>query len=343
MLTYKPWLLYGATGRTGTLIAEEAVAKGHRPVLAGRDPVRLRRLAERLNLTWTAGPVTDMARLIGDARLVLLAAGPFGVTSPPVLRACLDAGVHYLDLANEIPVVSAVLGVGDLAHQRNVTVLPAVGFGTVASDGLARHVADQVPAAVQLDLAILLGTDGSSAGARASTMQALAEGGRIRRGGRLVRTRLGAGARRQGTPIGDRTLVPVPTADLVVTGHTTGIADITVSFPLPMPPAAARLVMPVLPVLARASGKLPQRVARPDSTKEPATVESYLWARAAAADGRTAQAWVRTGEGYAYTARAAILAVEATLRAEPLGATTVARAFGPELSILAGGELLAAA
>src|SRR6266581_1158823 len=253
MFTYEPWLLYGATGRTGTLIAEEAVARGHRPMLAGRDPDRLRRLAERLDLTWAAGPATELARLIGDARLVLLAAGPFGATAPPVLRACLDAGVHYLDIANEIPVAAAE------ARQRGITVLPAVGFGTVASDGLARHVADQVPGATRLDLAILLGTDGSSAGAKASAMQALASGGRIRRDGRLVHRRLGAGSRRQPTPIGDRTLVPVPTGDLVVTGHTTGIPDITVSFPVPMPPVAAKLAMPALPVLAWAAGKLPQR------------------------------------------------------------------------------------
>jgi short subunit dehydrogenase-like uncharacterized protein len=344
MFTNKPWLLYGATGRTGTLIAEEAVGRGHRPVLAGRDPDRLRRLAERLDLTWAAGPVTQLARLIGDARLVLLAAGPFGATAPPVLRACLDAGVHYLDIANEIPVASAVLAADDKARQRGITVLPAVGFGTVASDGLARYVADQVPGAIRLDLAILLGTDGSSAGAKASTMAALAGGGLIRRNGRLVRSRLGVGARRQRTPIGDRTLVPVPTGDLVVTGHTTGIPDITVSFPVPMPPLAATLAMPALPVLAWAAGKLPQRATPSDpATTRPATVDSHLWARATAADGRTDQAWVRTGEGYRYTARAAIRAVEATLRSEPLGATTVARAFGPGLSFEAGGELVAAA
>src|SRR3954465_145315 len=72
MFTNNPWLLYGATGRTGTLIAQEAVARGHRPVLAGRDPDRLRGLAERLDLPWVAGPAT--ARLIGDANLVLLTA-----------------------------------------------------------------------------------------------------------------------------------------------------------------------------------------------------------------------------------------------------------------------------
>jgi short subunit dehydrogenase-like uncharacterized protein len=336
------WLLYGATGRTGTLIAEQAVARGHRPLLAGRDPDRLRRLGERLDLPWSAGRASEVAGFIGDARLVLLAAGPFATTAPPVLRTCLDAGVHYLDIANEIPVASAVLGAGDTAVQRRITALPSVGFGTVASDGLARYVADQVPNAIQLDMAILLGTDRSSAGARASTMQGLARGGRVRRDGRLVRTRLGAGARRQGTPIGDRTLVPVPTCDLVVTGCTTGIPDITVSFPVRMPPLAAELAMPALPLIAWASGKFPTPARPSDPTKQPATIESYLWARATAGDGQTAEAWACTGEGYAYTARAAVLAVEATLGSEPLGATTVARAFGPELSFEAGGELIAA-
>ncbi len=42
------WMLYGATGYTGTLIAEEAVRRGHRPILAGRNAEKLRSLAKRL-------------------------------------------------------------------------------------------------------------------------------------------------------------------------------------------------------------------------------------------------------------------------------------------------------
>ncbi len=341
MFTNKRWLLYGATGRTGTLIAEEAVARGHRPVLAGRDPGRLRRLAERLDLPWVAGPATEISQLLGDSRLVLLAAGPFAATAPAVLRACLERGVHYLDIANEIPVAEAALAADEEAFRRGISVLPAVGFGTVASDGLARHVADQVPEARRLEIAILAGTDGSSAGATASRMQVLAGGGRTRRDGRLMRTRLGAGSRRQQTPIGELTLVPVPRGDLVVSAHTTGIPDITVSVALPLPPGAAKLALPALPHVARLAGRLPRRAARGNSAS--GTVEGHVWARATAADGTTAQAWMRTGEGYAYTARSAVLAVEATLGSEPLGATTVARAFGSEPSFQAGGELLAAA
>src|SRR5262245_11556110 len=244
MFTNEPWLLYGATGRSGTLIAEEAVAKGHRPVLAGRDRDRVRRLAERLDLPWVVGQPSEVGEILGDARLVLLVAGPFGATSPLVLRACLDAGVHYLDIANEIPVAEAVLASDEAARRRGITALPAVGFGTVASDGLALHVAEQVPDATRLELAVLLETDGTSAGARASRMQTLSGGGRIRRDGRLVHARLGSGARRHATPVGDRTLVPVPTADLIVSARTTGIANITMSVPVPMPPFVAELLMP---------------------------------------------------------------------------------------------------
>jgi len=340
MSTNDSWLLYGASGRTGTLIAEAAVARGHRPVLGGRDADRIRQLAERLDLPWVIGETTEMQRLIGGTRLVLLTAGPFGATAPVVLRACLEAGVHYLDIANEIAVAQAALAADPEARRRGVTVLPAVGFGTIASDGLARHVAEQVPEATDLDLAIMLATDGSSAGASASRADALTGGGRAVRNGRLTRTRLGADAWRSSTPIGVRTLIAAPTADLVVTAHTTGIPNITVSVPVSMPPAVAKLVMPLLPVAARASRALPRRDRAAQPSDEPRSLESYVWARAAFGDGNSAEAWLRTGEGYAYTARAAVLAVEATLAAEPLGATTVAKAFGSTLCFEAGGELV---
>jgi hypothetical protein len=171
----------------------------------------------------------------------------------------------------------------------------------------------------------------------------LAAGGWTRRDGWLERARLGAGAHRQSTPIGDRTLVPVPTADLVVSAHTTDAPNITVSMPVGMPPVVAELVMPALPLIARVTRNRRARPKPGRSDEGTATEESYVWARATSSDGEAVEAWARTGEGYAYTARAAVLAVEATLQSEPLGATTVARAFGPELSFNAGSELVAAA
>src|SRR3954453_19163043 len=127
MFTNTPWMLYGATGRTGTLIAERAVAMGPRPLLAGRDARRLAPLAERLGLPWVAAAPDELQRDLGDARLVLLAPGPFQSLSGPGLQARLRAGIHYLDIANEIGVIERVLA----TRTERITAIPAVGFGTV--------------------------------------------------------------------------------------------------------------------------------------------------------------------------------------------------------------------
>ena len=41
------WLLYGANGYTGRLIAEEAARRGLRPILAGRDRTSVGEVAGR--------------------------------------------------------------------------------------------------------------------------------------------------------------------------------------------------------------------------------------------------------------------------------------------------------
>jgi short subunit dehydrogenase-like uncharacterized protein len=38
----KPWMIYGANGYTGRLIAEEAVLQGLRPILAGRNKKKIK-------------------------------------------------------------------------------------------------------------------------------------------------------------------------------------------------------------------------------------------------------------------------------------------------------------
>ena len=43
------WMLYGAAGYTGSLIAQHACDIGHRPLLAGRSEPALKALAHRLD------------------------------------------------------------------------------------------------------------------------------------------------------------------------------------------------------------------------------------------------------------------------------------------------------
>ena len=45
-----PWMLYGANGYTGQLIAREAARRGWQPILAGRSREKIVRLANELGL-----------------------------------------------------------------------------------------------------------------------------------------------------------------------------------------------------------------------------------------------------------------------------------------------------
>src|SRR5579875_2430852 len=92
------WLIYGANGYTGELVARLAVVRGERPVLAGRSAAKVAPLAGELGLE---DPAALRAGLDGmDA--VAHCAGPFSATAGPMARACIEAGRHYLDVTGEI-------------------------------------------------------------------------------------------------------------------------------------------------------------------------------------------------------------------------------------------------
>src|SRR5215210_6724222 len=94
------WMIYGANGYTGELIAREAAKRGMKPILAGRSAERIEPLARELGFESRVFPV-ERPNLDG-VELVLHCAGPFVRTSEPMVRACLDAGAHYFDITGEI-------------------------------------------------------------------------------------------------------------------------------------------------------------------------------------------------------------------------------------------------
>ena len=57
------WMLYGAYGRTGRLILDEALRRGHRPVLAGRDAAQLAALRQETGLNTQHLPLEDGSAL----------------------------------------------------------------------------------------------------------------------------------------------------------------------------------------------------------------------------------------------------------------------------------------
>src|ERR1700689_2904290 len=113
------WMIYGAYGYTGRLVAALATERGELPVIAGRAERRLRELGERFELEHRTATLADPAALraaLNGFDVVAHCAGPFSSTSEPMVDACLATGTHYLDITGEIDVLEAVLARDDEAR-----------------------------------------------------------------------------------------------------------------------------------------------------------------------------------------------------------------------------------
>jgi len=347
-MTEKPWMLYGASGYTGTMIAERAVALGHRPILGGRSPVALEALATRLGVPYRVIDLGDRdatAAGLRDVSLVCNAAGPFENTSGPLMQAALKERCHYVDIANEIPVFQMAQAADAAAQAAGIALIPGVGFGVTVSNCLTRFVSSLMPDAVNLDCASVAYVAHRGAGVLKTAIGLIIQGGVVRRLGQLTSWPLGTGAIQIAFPDGDRTLTPIPTGDLEAAYWMTGIPNVTIySADLPVTPVA-RIGF----AIARQGLKRPgirrfveRRIERktqnvtllPETTNQ----HSYGWARASNAAGETVEAWLQLGEGYAATAALAVRAVERLVASDLKGAFTPAAAFGADF-ILEIGEV----
>jgi short subunit dehydrogenase-like uncharacterized protein len=337
-----PWMIYGANGFTGELAAREAARRGLRPVLAGRNAETIGALARELGLDHRAFPLDDpaaiAAALAGPPKIaaVLHCAGPFVRTSAPMVRACLAAGAHYLDITGEIAVFEKVLAQGEAARQAGVALLPGVGFDVVPSDCLAAQLAAALPGATELTLAFYTDRGTISRGTLKTMIESLPATGAVRRDGRIVPVPVAWDAREIDFGRGGRRwAMTIPWGDVSTAYHSTGIPNIRVYSGTP-PRAIRRLrrIAPLLPLagwppLKRFLQRQVERRVTGPTPEVRSTARVYLWGEAKDAAGRSVTARLETPEAYAFTA---VSAVEAAHRAaggrvQP-GAWTPSRAFG---------------
>jgi short subunit dehydrogenase-like uncharacterized protein len=335
-----PWMIYGANGYTGELVAREAVRRGLSPVLAGRSAEAVRRLAGELGLASRAFSLDDRggtaAELYG-VEAVLHCAGPFRHTSAPMVRACLATRAHYLDITGEIDVFEAVLARGEEARRAGVALLPGVGFDVVPSDCLAARLAAALPDASELALAFWAAGGSTSRGTLKTMIEGLPHAGAVRRNGRIVSVPIAWDAREIDFGTGRRWTMTIPWGDVSTAWHSTGIPNIRVY--TAASPARIRRLKRLAPLLPLAGWKpvkrlalswVERRVTGP-SPEQRQSGRMYLWGEVRNAAGRTVTATVETPEGYRFTAIAAVESMARVLagKVQP-GAWTPSRAFGAD-------------
>jgi len=338
-----PFLLYGAYGYTGRLIADLAVARGLRLTLAGRDAGKLAAVAGPLGLDAVPLALDDPAALdaaLADVPLVLHAAGPFSATSVPMVEACLRTGTHYLDVTGEIAVFEALAARDAEAKAAGITVLPGTGFDVVPTDCLAAHLHARLPSATALKLAIRFSSSASH-GTAQTMVEGLGLGGTMRRGGRIVGVPP-AHDSVEATFSGGKTAtcVAIPWGDVSTAFHSTGIPTITTYAAMPAAAArvmkASRYLGPVLqsgPVQALLRGIVSRTVTGPDAEARERG-RSLVWGEVTdGAGGRAVATWAGP-EGYAFTADAALRSALAVLEGRAAaGFQTPSTASGADFAL----------
>ncbi len=334
------FLLYGATGYTGELIARAAAQQGLRPLLAGRSEQSVSKLANELGLSYRVFALENPADIesgLADVQVVLNCAGPFTYTSRRLARACIQTSTHYLDLAGEVPEFQELAMLDADAKAASVMLLPGVGFGVAPSDCLALHLKSRLPSATQLSLAFhALG--GVSRGTLINLLKDIPHKGVIRRNGNLVPMRAGVEKRIIRFEQGSFTAVTNPwRGDVFTAYYSTGIPTIKAYTVFP---GALRVVMAMsTPLKGILSSTAVQGFLKRQMQNQPAGPteqerrqgRTLLWGEVTDESGRKAVSRLIGPEAYDFTGLTALTVVEQVLQGNVrTGFRTPAQVYGAD-------------
>ncbi|MFN3581431.1 MAG: saccharopine dehydrogenase family protein, partial [Pseudomonas sp.] len=236
------WMIYGANGYTGELLAREAHKQGLKPVLAGRNRSAIEALGQELDLPCRIFDLRDSQGAhagLKDISAVAHCAGPFSATSQPMIDACLANHCHYLDITGEIDVFLACQKRHTEAEKANIVICPGVGFDVIPTDCLAATLKAELPDAENL----ALGFDsrsGFSPGTARTSIEGLKMGGKVRSKDKIRSVPLAWQSREIDFGNGTKHAVTIPWGDVATAWFSTGIDNIEVFIPM-APSAATRL------------------------------------------------------------------------------------------------------
>lgn len=322
-------LIYGANGYTGELIAREAVARGLTPTLAGRNHKKVTHLAQELGLQARAFPLNNAAAIathIKGHSVVLNCAGPFSATAEPMMKACIAAQAHYLDITGEIAVFELAHSLHSAAEAAGIVLCPGVGFDVIPTDCVAMALKEALPDATHL----ALGFDsrsGFSPGTAKTSVEGLAQGGKIRRNGNIITVPLAYKVRRIDFGNGEKNAMTIPWGDVSTAYHSTGIGNVEVYIPgsprLINRAKRANYIRPVLGlglVQKLIKARIAKTVSGPNAEQRQ-NMPTYVWGEATNAQGKSKTARITTANGYSLTITGSLAVVAHLLANTPTGGT----------------------
>jgi len=346
----KDFLLYGAYGYTGRLIANMAADYGLKPVLAGRNQKLLESMAQDLNLTYRVFGLDEKDKLesaLREVPLVLHAAGPFVQTLKPMIEACLKTGRHYLDINGDINCFEQIKTYDNAAKEAGIMLMPGVGFDVVPTDCLSLSLKEKLPDASSLRIAFTSIGSSISHGTAMTMAGKLGDGGMIRQEGKIIRRPLGE--KGMVVDFGSKQLfvMSIPWGDVSTAYHTTGIPNIETFTAVPKKAFSLLKFQSLFNWLLRTDfvrnylrKKISQRPAGPDDMMR-LKAKSLVWAQVQNEKGATESAILEGPEGYTLTAHGALIIAQKVLQGNfHPGYQTPAGCYGAKLVLEIPGVVL---
>jgi len=312
------FVVLGATGNTGSAIAETLARRGFGVTLAGRDAGRSADVATRLGhqnvdvLTVDTADPDSLSVAAKAGRVLVNTVGPFARLAPAVIAACLAARTSYVDIGNERAAVRAVLDLDETARERGVVLVTGAGFGQASTEAPLLALLRAQPRPVRVIVAAAAANARQTEGVRTTTTETMADGATTYVGGQLVRVPFGRNGRT--LTFGGRThqVLPAPLGDLEAARRITGAGDVTAYIALG----------------GETAGSTVDR-------------HSFGYAEITGADGTTSAAVLCTGEGVAFgvhvAAETAVRLLGGTGRP---GAWTPVHLFGADVATGAAGTTI---
>ena len=152
-------VVYGATGFTGKLTAEYLVrSQGANPLklaIAGRNRGKVEACQQDLlsinsqahieTLHADSDDYTSLVNMAAQAKVVITTVGPYLKYGEPLVRACVEAGTHYVDLTGEPEFVEGLQHeLHDQAVEKKIKIINSCGFDSIPHDLGALYTVHQL-------------------------------------------------------------------------------------------------------------------------------------------------------------------------------------------------------
>jgi hypothetical protein len=197
-------VIFGGYGVFGAQVARELTRMGFCLTIAGRDAARAEAFARELGPSHR-GVAADVSRLescraaLHQQTVAVNCAGPFGGFGSALLDACLGAGCHYADIADDRAYAALVQSYDARFRHQNLAAVYGCSSLPGISGALALAARDQGPASAPRHARVTLFIGNDNPKGRAAIASA------VRVLGKPIRAPQGAL-----TGFGDREMVPLP-------------------------------------------------------------------------------------------------------------------------------------